>query len=111
MSPRAVDLFQVRELREVSLPALRARTPLDVALSARALLSFDRASALALPLIESALRRSPDLPEALLIQGEIVAERGSTREARRLWETALGTDTAPEWVQRRAEALLSQTGG
>ncbi len=109
LSPRGVELFQVRGARAVSPSALRSRTPIELALAARALLSFDRGSGLASMLVDAALRRSPDLPEAVLIRGEISAHRGSMLEAQRLWEQVREMEDAPDWVRRRAAALLGET--
>jgi serine/threonine protein kinase len=46
--------------------------------------------------------------EIMLLQGEIAAGNNNSIAARRAWDAVLSTDTAPQWVQERAETLLAQ---
>ncbi len=46
--------------------------------------------------------------EMMLLRGELAARNNNNSAARRAWDAILNTDTAPQWVQQRATALLAQ---
>jgi hypothetical protein len=82
-------------------------TPIFSAMAARALLERDRLRAARLGL-SAALQEVPNLPEGLLVSGELLFAQGDTAGAQAQWEAVLSAADAPAWVQAKARALLGR---
>ncbi|MDX2141100.1 MAG: protein kinase [Chloroflexota bacterium] len=106
----ALDLFDLRQIREFDEGAERLQSPIYSTIRARVLLEMQRprrGDQIAEAILESTLTRAPNLPEALLVLGEVYAVRGQREEARTYWQQALNVPDAPEWVRERARQLLA----
>jgi serine/threonine protein kinase/GNAT superfamily N-acetyltransferase len=105
----ALDLFDLRQIRAFEPDAERLQAPIYSAIRARVLLEVQRprrGDQIAEAMLNHTLTRAPNLPEALLVLGEVYAETGQMDEARRSWEQALDAPDSPMWVRERARQLL-----
>ncbi len=105
------DIFEfIRDRSGVDLeaPGLRSSLPLLQVTRARALLTNGNIR-LANSAINLVLTGMPDLPEARLVQGEILAAQDDTTGALEAWRFVLQNPETPPWVQQRATALIANT--
>lgn len=96
----SLALFELRG----SLRPSSDESPIFTAMRARSLLTAERVR-LADGAIITSLARTAELPEALLVQGEINAAEGQAAAAAALWRALAADERAPAWVRERAREL------
>jgi serine/threonine protein kinase len=62
----------------------------------------------ALAILRNTKKQYPDLPEALLLEGEILAQSRKFKQAEQTFNTLLEFEELPDWIYIEAEAALSQ---
>jgi serine/threonine protein kinase len=101
----SIDLFDLREMNDVSTLNRGEVSPIFSAMAARALLTHGNPRLAGLA-IEVALRRDAQMPEGRLVEGEIALARGDEAEARRIWQDLAQAQQMPHWVRERLAELL-----